>query len=92
MEQALLAHPDVQEAAVVGVADALRGQIPQAWVVARRSRPDLAEQLQAHVRERLGRHEFPRDVQFVDALPRTPAGKIDRHALRTRAARTEAAP
>ncbi|HEU5320631.1 MAG TPA: hypothetical protein VFX28_07500 [Methylomirabilota bacterium] len=48
--------------------------------------------MQAHVRERLGRHEFPRDVRFVDALPRTPAGKVDRHALRTRAARAEAAP
>ncbi len=90
IERALLTHPDVHEAAVVGVADALRGQVPQAWIVARRAAPDLAERLQAHVRERLGRHEFPRDVQFVDALPRTPAGKVDRHALRTRASRTEA--
>jgi acetyl-CoA synthetase len=88
----LLAHPDVREAAVVGLPDALRGQVPQAWVVARRPAPDLAERLQAHVRERLGRHEFPRDVRFVDALPRTPAGKVDRHALRTRATRAEAAP
>jgi acetyl-CoA synthetase len=88
IERALLTHPDVREAAVVGVVDALRGQVPQAWVVARRHAPDLAERLQAHVRERLGRHEFPRDVQFVETLPRTPAGKIDRHALRTRAAGT----
>jgi len=91
MEQALLTHPEVREAAVVGIADPLRGQVPQAWIVARRPAADLAEVLQAHVRERLGRHEFPRDVQFVDALPRTPAGKIDRHALRTRAAQREAA-
>jgi len=89
IERALLTHPDVREAAVVGVADARRGQVPQAWIVARRQAPGLAELLQAHVRERLGRHEFPRDVQFVDALPRTPAGKVDRHALRTRAPRTE---
>lgn len=92
IERVLLAHPDVREAAVVGLPDALRGQVPQAWVVARRPAPDLAERLQAHVRERLGRHEFPRDVRFVDALPRTPAGKVDRHALRTRATRAEAAP
>ena len=84
IEQALLAHPDVREVAVVGIPDALRGQVPRAWVVPRQRRPGLAEALQAHVRERLGRHEFPRDVQFVDALPRTPAGKIDRHALRGR--------
>jgi acetyl-CoA synthetase len=91
IERALLAHPAVREAAVVGVADALRGQVPQAWVVATDAAPGLAEALQAHVRERLGRHEFPRDVRFVDTLPRTPAGKIDRHALRTRARPPESA-
>jgi acetyl-CoA synthetase len=53
-------------------------------VVTRRPSPELAEALQAHVRERLGRHEFPRDVRFVEALPRTPAGKVDRHVLRGR--------
>ncbi|HET7341922.1 MAG TPA: AMP-binding protein [Methylomirabilota bacterium] len=84
IERALLAHPDVREAAVVGVADERRGQVPQAWIVARRADAALAAELQAHVRARLGAHEFPRVVQFVDALPRTPAGKIDRHALRAR--------
>ena len=84
IERALLAHPDVKEAAVVGVADARRGQVPQAWIVARRHDAALADELQAHVRARLGAHEFPRVVEFVDALPRTPAGKIDRHALRAR--------
>jgi acetyl-CoA synthetase len=90
IERALLSHPEVREAAVVGVADALRGQVPQAWVVARRPSPELAEALQAHVRERLGRHEFPRDVRFVETLPRTPAGKVDRHALRGRSGPTGA--
>ena len=76
---------DVREAAVIGVADARRGQVPQAWIVAPHATPELAAALQAHVRERLGRHEFPRLVEFVDALPRTPAGKVDRQALRVRA-------
>ena len=84
IERALLAHPDVKEAAVVGVADERRGQVPQAWIVARRHDPALAAALQAHVRARLGAHEFPRVVAFVEALPRTPAGKIDRGALRAR--------
>jgi acetyl-CoA synthetase len=92
IERALLAHPDVREAAVIGVADARRGQVPQAWIVAPHATPELAAALQAHVRERLGRHEFPRLVEFVDALPRTPAGKVDRQALRGRARGAEAGP
>jgi acetyl-CoA synthetase len=84
IEQALLAHPEVREAAVVGVPDERRGHVPLAWIVARHADPALAAELQEHVRARLGRHEFPRHVRFVDALPRTPAGKVDRHALRTR--------
>jgi acetyl-CoA synthetase len=85
IERALLAHPDVNEVVVIGVPDALRGQVPQAWVVPRRRGPGLAEELQAHVRQRLGRHEFPRSIEFVDALPRTPAGKVNRAAIRARA-------
>ena len=84
IERALLAHPEVREAAVVGVDDDRRGQVPQAWIVAHHRRPALAAELQDHVRARLGAHEFPRVIEFVDALPRTPAGKIDRHALRSR--------
>ena len=88
IEQALLAHPEVREAAVVGVPDERRGHVPLAWIVAHRSDAALAAELQEHVRARLGRHEFPRHVRFVDALPRTPAGKVDRHALRTRSQET----
>jgi len=88
IEQALLTHPDVREAAVVGVPDERRGHVPLAWIVGRRSDAALAVELQEHVRARLGRHEFPRLVRFVDALPRTPAGKVDRHALRTRSQET----
>ncbi len=85
MEAILLRHPDVREAAVVAVPDPLRGQIPFAYVVAGREGEGFVAELQAHVRERLGRHEYPRRVALVAALPRTPAGKVDRHALRERA-------
>jgi acetyl-CoA synthetase len=84
IERALLSHPDVVEAAVIGVPDALRGQIPKAYVVAQRSGPAFDAELQAHVQTRLSRHEYPRAIAVVDALPKTPAGKINRKALRDR--------
>jgi acetyl-CoA synthetase len=86
IEQALLAHPDVREAAVIAVPDALRGQIPKACVVAPGKTPAFARELQDFVKDRLSQHEYPRAIELVDELPKTPAGKIDRKTLRARAA------
>ena len=88
IEDALLRHPDVSEIAVVGVPDELRGQVVKAFVVSGR-RPDdggFEAELQAFARERLGRHEYPRRVEFVAELPKTPAGKVNRMVLREREA------
>jgi acetyl-CoA synthetase len=82
IEQALLAHPDVREAAVFGVPDELRGLIPKACIVAPGKGPDFARELQEFVKDRLSRHEYPRAIEIVAELPKTPAGKIDRKTLR----------
>jgi acetyl-CoA synthetase len=74
-------------AAVIGVPDDVRGQVPAAFVVLRPGHEpgeNLAVQLQQHVRTRLAAHEVPRQVEFVDDLPRTATGKIMRRALRER--------
>ena len=83
VENALLSHPAVVEAAVVGAEDADRLIKPKAIVVAREPpSTQLADALIAHVRERLADYKRPRWVEFVDALPKTATGKIQRYKLR----------
>jgi len=84
IEQVLLRHPDVRDAVVIAVTDAARGQVPKAFIVAERDGDAFAREIQEWVKTRLSLHEYPRAVEVVDALPRTPAGKVDRRALRAR--------
>jgi acetyl-CoA synthetase len=87
IENTLLKHPDVQEAAVIGVPDAARGQVAKAFIISGRSSSDaFVDELKTFTRERLSQHEFPRHIAFVSDLPKTPAGKVDRKVLRTREA------
>lgn len=86
VESCLLQHPAVREAAVVGVTGAGGLVKPHAYIVTLERRPDLAEELKAFVRQRLEPFKAPRDVSFVDALPRTHLGKVDRGKLRRGAA------
>jgi benzoate-CoA ligase len=83
VEGCLLQHPAVSQVAVVGVADANGLVKPHAWVIARERREDLADELKAFVRERLEHYKCPREVTFVDSLPTTHLGKVDRGKLRT---------
>ncbi len=86
IENTLLKHPEVIEAAVIGVPDQTRGQIARAYIVPRRPGTDIIEDIQQFMRERLSKHEYPRQIELVAELPKTPAGKINRKALRDRAA------
>ncbi len=85
VEAALLSHPDVRECAVIGVADADRGQIVEAHVVlVKAAAPDelTKKRLQDHVKAMIAPYKYPRSVKFIDALPKTQTGKIQRFRLR----------
>ncbi|MGW2846905.1 AMP-binding enzyme, partial [Streptomyces sp. NPDC001274] len=82
VEEALLHHPAVAEAAVVGRADGLRGQIVAAYVVVREGAAVTADELRAYLKEELAPYKCPRVVEFRDALPRTATGKLQRFRLR----------
>jgi benzoate-CoA ligase family protein len=81
VEGCLLQHPAVREAAVVGGTDRAGLTKPYAFVVAAGAGPGLAEELKRLVRERLGSHKQPEEVWFVDSLPRTHLGKVNRKEL-----------
>jgi benzoate-CoA ligase family protein len=83
VEGCLLQHPTVAQAAVVGVADANGLVKPHAYVVPRERRDTLAEELKSFVRERLDAYKCPREIIFVDSLPTTHLGKVDRGRLRS---------
>ena len=85
VESCLLEHAAVAESAVVGKPDKERGEIVKAFVIlhpGHEGTEALAEDLKQHVRHRLGKHAFPREVAFPEALPKTPSGKIQRFLLR----------
>jgi acetyl-CoA synthetase len=87
IENTLLKHPDVREAAVIGVPDATRGQVAKAFIVTDRvPGEDYVTELKNFTRDRLSQHEFPRQIAFVSELPKTPAGKVHRKLLRDREA------
>src|SRR5450631_2055146 len=85
VEAALLSHPDVSECAVVGATDSERGQIVSAYVVLKPGvigDPLCVKRLQDHVKAVIAPYKYPRAVSFVDALPKTQTGKIQRFKLR----------
>ena len=85
VESALIEHPAVVEAAVIGKPDPQRTELIKAFVVLNTQYPpsaELAEILRLHVRQRLAAHAYPREIEFVEQLPKTPSGKLQRFILR----------
>jgi len=89
LEGVLQGHPAVLESGVVGVADKDGLTKPVAYVVLKdgyKPSPELARQLQDFVKKNTAPHKYPRAVVFIDALPKTATGKIQRYKLRQMAA------
>ena len=85
VESIIATHPDVQECAVVAVPDEMKGEVIEAFVVLRHKVDDedaVADELKQRVRDNLAAYAYPRSVHFVDSLPKTPSGKIQRYVLR----------
>lgn len=85
VESVLSTHPAIAESAVIAVPDAIRGEVIEAYVVLRggyRASSDLESELQTWVKTRFAAHAFPRAVHWVETLPKTPSGKVQRIVLR----------
>jgi len=87
IESCLVKHAAVANAAVIGKPDETRGTVVKAFIVLQAgyvADPKLVEEIQAHVRGRLAPYEYPREIEFIDALPMTTTGKVQRKELRRR--------
>jgi long-chain acyl-CoA synthetase len=85
IEQAIYTHPAVHEVIVIGIPDDYRGEAAKAFVKLRASaKPFTLEELKTFLTGKLGKHEIPAAVEFVDELPHTAVGKLSRHELRNR--------
>jgi acetyl-CoA synthetase len=85
VESSIIEHPSVAEVAVVGKPDPERTEIVKAFVVLRpglHPSDELKAELQQHVRTRLALHAYPREIEFIAELPKTPSGKVQRFLLR----------
>jgi len=90
VESALIEHPAVQEAAVVGSPDVIRGLIVKAFIVLNpgyRPSESLIKDIQKHVKKVTAPYKYPREIEFVESLPKTISGKIKRYELREREAK-----
>ncbi|PCI58987.1 MAG: 2-aminobenzoate-CoA ligase [Kordiimonadales bacterium] len=84
VEAALMSHKSVKECAVIGVPDGARGHIVKAFVVTEANHTDtLIDSLQKHVKDTIAPYKYPRAIAFVESIPKTQTGKIQRYKLKT---------
>ncbi len=92
IEQAIYTHSSVQEVIVIGIPDDYRGEAAKAFIKLRDGATSFTlEELRAFLTGKLGKHELPAALDFVDELPRTPVGKLSRHELRLQQSAPQAA-
>jgi acetyl-CoA synthetase len=85
VESALASQPAVAEVAVIGAPDELREEVLEAYVILRegvQAGTELIAELKLHVKKRYAAHAYPRSIDIVEALPRTPSRKVQRFVLR----------
>lgn len=82
VEDALMKYPGILQVAVIGVPDKLRGHIVKAYIIKDKNIQVTTLELQEFVKKHLSAHEYPREIVFVNSLPQTPVGKVNRKALR----------
>ncbi|HAO94089.1 MAG: hypothetical protein A2X93_05975 [Deltaproteobacteria bacterium GWC2_56_8] len=83
IEKTLLEHPSIREASVISVKDDLRGEVPKAYIALKKGAVLTAKEALKFCRERLAHYKVPRHVEFLDELPKTTSGKINKKALQT---------
>jgi long-chain acyl-CoA synthetase len=81
IEEVLATHPAVQETSVAGIPDALKGEVPKAWVVLKAGASATGDELRAYCRDRLAPYKVPAAVEFREDLPKTMVGKVLRRVL-----------
>ena len=87
VESACLEHPAIREAAAVASPDELRGNVVKAFIVltaGTTASKDLEVEIREHVRGKLASYQYPKEIEFIDALPMTTTGKVQRRVLRLR--------
>ena len=82
VEEVIYQSPKVAEAAVIGKTDKLRGEVPKAYVVLKEGEEAQPREIILHCKEKLANYKVPKEVEFIEALPRTSTGKIDKKQLR----------
>ena len=93
IEQAIYEHASVQEVIVIGIPDDYRGEAAKAFITLRTGAKAFSlDDLKAFLAGKLGKHEIPAALEFVDQLPRTPVGKLSRHELRNQQPQSQPAP